>query len=1407
MSVDLIHCGPTANESEEKSFAFLKTRLISAGGDQRWILLANLAFSITHDMKSDEIDLITIGPSGVQVVEIKHWSAAWIKSNPSVVEEQADKLTGKARKIATTLRRVVPDLPFISGAFLLSTDHRQIAAVMGQSVRGIPFYGLNNWKEMIGFEQPRRFTAQQIARMAEVLHPHSKIRIDGSLRRLAGYINLELQSPPVERFRRIYKGKHSSRQDRVILYLYDLSAEDGPKADEKAKRNFQALHQLQLYPWAPRILDSFQEAPGFPGEMFFFTLVDPAVPSLKERAEDTQWNLQNRVAFAKDTLQAVHALHQIDTAQPFLHRDLSPETILVKHDNTPLLTGFDYTRIPHEVSIASSAPPADGTDYMAPEIRVLGRVAADLKSDIYGVCASLALLFDPEQPGQQPGSLSDVGTQARSILAAGMAEDPDDRPSLQVMAEQLSVLLGESIPAPPAPPARFWAEGQTVSFRDGSYRIVSRLGSGGIGMTFKVLQVVPGKGERDETEIELGSYVAKVAHDRERGEQTLSAYRLVRSHLGRTGLSTVFEVASEWQENNFVALMKWIPGLPLHDYQGIFPLLAEDLQHLLADAAATENLAESLALGWLQDACRSLQMLHDSGLIHGDVSPRNLIINESQIVLTDYDFVQRIGQRRRGAGTLIYAAPPDRPASPSDDLFALAASFFHVLFDREPFEETDRAMKRKGLHWAGLQSDEYPHLVDFLNKATDPDPAKRFGTAQEAIAFLAQERQRRADERETAPGPGVAQPDETQDETTPEPPPIAPARATPQPETDERSPSLPPSLPPTLPADGQVAYPQRQPNTVDWLRSVLQSYPGSPWGNRETRGLDSDFATQTYVETALEQTLYQDILQRRLSLVVLCGNAGDGKTALLQHLTQRLGLGQHESSRRILEGQVSNGPFVRMNLDGSAAWNGRSSDDLLNEFLSPFFTGPPQDDRFHLLAINDGRLLEWLDTVKKAQGEQPLFSILYRLLNRESVPAHENGYVRFISLNERSLVGGILPPADGRPGGINTDFVERLTDHLYGGDAAPDYWRPCLSCTAQESCRVFEASKVLGPATLPQAGDPELRSHARQRLFEALQAVHLRGESHITVRELRAALVYILFGIHDCADYHKDQAEQALPYWDRAFVHNSPARQGEVLSELVRFDPALESHAQIDRHLLRQIEWEGDERPQEIRERLASQRRRAYFEGIHEPGDLEEHLTLARGRHLERFRKLPLLPEEERAALRTRLCQGIARLEDLPLQALARPDVVPLRIIPRTPTETAFWVEKPVANFRLEADLPPPTEGVEHLHRQASLIYTYSNGQEERLGMGAELFHVLLELADGYQLGDASNDDIFTNLSIFVQRLVREDEREMLAWNPIRDEAIYRIQAPIRQSGQGPRQVMTIQPIPDSDPGGDYERA
>ena len=1324
MKVETISCGPAVNESERKAVAQLKTRLIAEQGAGEWLLLTNLAFSTTHRRQSDEIDIVAIGPPGVRVIEVKHWSAAWVKRNPEIEEREAERVTNKARKVGTTLRRMIPELGRVDGVFLVTQDAAKVKPLEGREVRGVRFHTLKTWQGALGLDASGYLTPSQVKRLGKALYPKASVAIDGALRRLADYGNLELQTPADERFHRMYKGTHSTRRDPVLLNLYDLSAADQPNPEERARREFDALHRLQLHAWAPRIVDSFQEAPGYAGEMWFFTVADPAAPSVEERTADGTWDAKARLAFARQAVEALMELHEAgEGEEPMLHRNLTSGTILVRHDNTPILTGFQHARIPADVTVAVSGSAEDEwDDAVAPEIRQQGLGAADRRSDVYSLCASLSVLF--------AGRDDDESLDASTVLDGGRADDPAKRTTLEELRDSL---LGEP-PAVVALPARFWTEDQVVDFRDRKYRIVSRLGSGGVGTTFKVVEIDGATGG------DRGAYVAKVVWDKVTGERVLPAYDLAHSHLaGSAGLSTIFERAAEWRDNGFVALMQWVEGEPLSELVGVLPILAEDLQ---------EESEEALALRWLRTVCDALDVLHSNGLVHGDVSPRNLIVADGEIVLTDYDCVAKVGEPVAAPGTVLYSVDmplTGRLVAPEDDFFALAASFFQVLFEKEPFMYDGSRAKERGLNWEGVEREKYPTVVAFLEQATHPDTDQRFASAAKAKAAL------------------------------------IPPSATEAERADESA--------------GEVSEPPaRRENEVSHLRDLLRSYPGSRWGNSETRGLDTDFAEKTYVETPLEYELYNDIiLERKVRLVVLCGNAGDGKTALLQHLAARLGFGVHNSSERILEHQMDDGLIVRMNLDGSAAWEGRSSDALLDEFLEPFQQGAPEEELVHLLAVNDGRLLEWIERVESEAGT-PLTQALYGLLNGEE-PAPES-HIRFINLNQRSLVGRVVR-SESR---IDTRFLEDLLDSLYGRKEAPQIWEPCETCSAQDRCEVRRAMRRFGPKGLPgMAPDEErIRARARLRLFEMLQAVHLRGETHITVRELRAALVYILFGVHFCSDYHAG-ADDLLPYWDRAFAPDSPGRQGEVLKELIRFDPALEAHPQIDRILLREHTG-GLESAR--RAYLESARRRAYFEWTEDRIDAlvaDPHaLGLAQARHYREFSNIPIA-EGKRDDLCRRLCAGIARLESLPPQALDRPNVVPLRITPRTPTETAFWVEKPLTRFRLEADLP--AEGLDRLHRQASLIYRYRDESEERLRLGADLFHLLLELSDGYQLGDVSTDDTFAHLSIFVQRLVREDARRILAWNPMQNEAIYEVSAEIVEGAEagGVQQQMIIQRLEETE--------
>ena len=133
-----------------------------------------------------------------------------------------------------------------------------------------------------------------------------------------------------------------------------------------------------------------------------------------------------------------------------------------------------------------------------------------------------------------------------------------------------------------------------------------------------------------------------------------------------------------------------------------------------------------------------------------------------------------------------------------------------------------------------------------------------------------------------------------------------------------------------------------------------------------------------------------------------------------------------------------------------------------------------------------------------------------------------------------------------------------MITRLVGGDDAKAIWAPCHTCSARMRCSIRVSAEMMGAAD-----DAEALSRGallRHRLTAALQAVHQSNEVHITARELKAALSYILFGVQSCEDLHTNVDLRPHVPADFAFDPRSERRQGELLRELTRLDPALEAN-------------------------------------------------------------------------------------------------------------------------------------------------------------------------------------------------------------------------------------------------------
>jgi hypothetical protein len=269
-----------------------------------------------------------------------------------------------------------------------------------------------------------------------------------------------------------------------------------------------------------------------------------------------------------------------------------------------------------------------------------------------------------------------------------------------------------------------------------------------------------------------------------------------------------------------------------------------------------------------------------------------------------------------------------------------------------------------------------------------------------------------------------------------------------------------------------------------------------------------------------------------------------------------------------------------------------------------------------------------------------------------------------------------------------------------------------------------------------------------------------------------------------------------VSYWDRAFDEDSDDRQGELLAELAELDPALDSNPVVDRYLISRWKRVGSAAaPQYPELGLPSARRRAYFEWEEQdvvkidssPGAF----TLVQGLRHDEFRRIALMSDTEQDDLRARLCRGIAQLESLPQRVLQRvgQGVVPLKILPRTPVETVFWVEKPIANFKLNVDRPFGAYSVDWMPNEVHLSYLHLDGQNQTvLRMNSALFGMLLDLADGFQLIGETGRDIFANLAVFTQRLAEETQEELFALEPSASDQIQRIWI----NKQNLRQVLTF---------------
>jgi serine/threonine protein kinase len=568
-----------------------------------------------------------------------------------------------------------------------------------------------------------------------------------------------------------------------------------------------------------------------------------------------------------------------------------------------------------------------------------------------------------------------------------------------------------------------------------------------------------------------------------------------------------------------------------------------------------------------------------------------------------------------------------------------------------------------------------------------------------------------------------------------------------------------------------------------WVDNLRGLYRNSKTGNADNRGLDSQFVRDTYVSTALDTVLLPGLFMHHPKAVFLCGNPGDGKTAFLEQVQaalQQRGATRHTQDASGWEWH-HNGHIFRSCYDASESHEGQSADEQLTAKLHDLQgSTPPASAVTVLVAINDGRMADYF-----ARYQQPFTWLARQVEAARGATTLEESPVWVVDLKRRAFVS--LPDAN------QPSVLQRVLESLI----APDQWQVCLSCAAQTSCPIYANAQALR--------DPAVRD----RLEYLLLLAHLRQQRHITMRDLRSALAYLITGNTSCTDIHKiRQGSEAgatfinLAYWRSAF--DALDQSDDMLTDMAPLDPARFPQPRLDRFFhfhqalsdapLRSTLFahRQDMPPQRfptLREWIAAMKRRLYFEAAAalEQGDQAPTTAM-----LPQVSWQALLPYQHATTFLAvlggkvavqpvlrKLALGILRSDGT--MAQTSPDYLSIKVAASDEQQLIVLKQIPLVQFRLTSTHTTGDEVLETIPE--TLILEHVSGTPW-LPITLDLFELLMRMAEGLRSSAPELQPLLEDLMPFKSALLLQSTHELVVL-----ESQRRTHHIVQQAGRIIRQV------------------
>jgi tetratricopeptide (TPR) repeat protein len=260
----------------------------------------------------------------------------------------------------------------------------------------------------------------------------------------------------------------------------------------------------------------------------------------------------------------------------------------------------------------------------------------------------------------------------------------------------------------------------------GSYRILEKIGGGGMGVVYKAHD------EKLDRTVALKFLPHPVADSESRKQRFVREARAA-SALDHPNVCTIYDI-NETDDGQLYIAMSYCAGVPLDVRIAAGPLPIDSCIHIAAQTAS------------------GLSSAHAAGITHRDIKPANIIVTDDDAVkIVDFGLAKLSGVTaltREGAtvGTVAYMSPEQarggREVDHRTDIWSLGAVLYEMVTGHRAFAaEHDSAqlyliVNEEPKPIRSLRPEAPEALALVIQRMLQKDPAARFASMEDVVAAL-----------------------------------------------------------------------------------------------------------------------------------------------------------------------------------------------------------------------------------------------------------------------------------------------------------------------------------------------------------------------------------------------------------------------------------------------------------------------------------------------------------------------------------------------------------------------------------------------------------------------------------------------------------------------------------------------